>query len=92
VCSKGARLIVLDRITEPGHQRFGRVDVLEFPPFIGLTMVKPPDVTVDNLRPEIEQILYRAGSGGAGSRGPTEWAHGAIVARQDTKLGDMMQR
>ncbi|WP_433476400.1 SDR family NAD(P)-dependent oxidoreductase [Spirillospora sp. CA-142024] len=41
-------------------ERFGAIDVLEYSPHSGLTMVDPPDVTVDNLQPAIEQLLYGA--------------------------------
>ncbi|MFE6900069.1 SDR family NAD(P)-dependent oxidoreductase [Streptomyces sp. NPDC057717] len=40
--------------------RFGRIDVLEFSPHAGLTMTSPKDVTVDNLRPQIDSLLYGA--------------------------------
>lgn len=40
--------------------RFGAIDVLEFSPYGGLDMVYPADVTVDNLQPEIEHLLYGA--------------------------------
>jgi NADP-dependent 3-hydroxy acid dehydrogenase YdfG len=40
--------------------RFGRIDVLEFSPYAGLVRVNPADVTVDTLRPAIEEILYGA--------------------------------
>jgi NAD(P)-dependent dehydrogenase (short-subunit alcohol dehydrogenase family) len=45
---------------ERAAARFGAIDVLEFSPYSGLTMVNPSDVTVDNLRPEIENNLYGA--------------------------------
>ncbi|MEU9203496.1 SDR family NAD(P)-dependent oxidoreductase [Streptomyces sp. NPDC048332] len=40
--------------------RFGRIDVLEFSPHAGLTMTAPQDVTLDNLRPQIDSLLYGA--------------------------------
>ncbi|MGX1673516.1 SDR family NAD(P)-dependent oxidoreductase [Streptomyces sp. NPDC055400] len=40
--------------------RFGRIDVLEFSPHAGLTMTAPKDVTLDNLRPQIDSLLYGA--------------------------------
>ncbi|GAA3754272.1 SDR family NAD(P)-dependent oxidoreductase [Plantactinospora mayteni] len=40
--------------------RFGAIDVLEFSPYDGLNQVSPPEVTVDNLRPEIEHLFYGA--------------------------------
>jgi NADP-dependent 3-hydroxy acid dehydrogenase YdfG len=40
--------------------RFGRIDVLEFSPYAGLTMVSPTEVTPDNLQPEIDQLLHGA--------------------------------
>jgi len=39
---------------------FGRIDVLEFSPYAGLVRVNPADVTLDNLRPAIEELLYGA--------------------------------
>ncbi|MGI5488746.1 SDR family NAD(P)-dependent oxidoreductase [Microtetraspora malaysiensis] len=40
--------------------RFGRVDVLEFSPYAGLTMVQPQDVTLDTLRPQVDALLFGA--------------------------------
>lgn len=40
--------------------RFGRIDVLEFSPHAGLTMTSPKDVTVDNLRPQVDALLFGA--------------------------------
>ncbi|RSM97127.1 short-chain dehydrogenase [Nonomuraea sp. WAC 01424] len=40
--------------------RFGRIDVLEFSPYAGLVQVRPADVTLDNLAPAIQEILYGA--------------------------------
>ncbi|MFF1570519.1 SDR family NAD(P)-dependent oxidoreductase [Streptomyces sp. NPDC058293] len=40
--------------------RFGRIDVLELSPHAGLTMTSPKDVTIDNLRPQIDSLLYGA--------------------------------
>jgi NADP-dependent 3-hydroxy acid dehydrogenase YdfG len=45
---------------EQAADRFGAIDVLEFSPYGGLDMVYPAEVTVDILRPEIEQLLYGA--------------------------------
>ena len=41
-------------------ERFGPIDVLEYSPHAGLHRVEPTDVTVDNLRPDIEAVLYGA--------------------------------
>ncbi|MFF3665718.1 SDR family NAD(P)-dependent oxidoreductase [Microtetraspora malaysiensis] len=40
--------------------RFGRIDVLEFSPYAGLTMVQPQDVTLDALRPQVDALLFGA--------------------------------
>ncbi|MGI5239904.1 SDR family NAD(P)-dependent oxidoreductase [Dactylosporangium sp. CA-139066] len=40
--------------------QLGGIDVLEFSPFPGLTMIHPGDVTVDDLRPDVERLLYGA--------------------------------
>ncbi|MEU6586237.1 SDR family NAD(P)-dependent oxidoreductase [Nocardia sp. NPDC046763] len=40
--------------------RFGAIDVLEFSPHAGLVLVEPKDVTIDNLRPQVDQYLYGA--------------------------------
>lgn len=45
---------------EQAAEHFGGIDVLEFSPYGGLDMVYPADVTVDNLQPEIEHLLYGA--------------------------------
>jgi NADP-dependent 3-hydroxy acid dehydrogenase YdfG len=45
---------------EAAVSRFGRIDVLEFSPYAGLVQVNPADVTVGNLRPAIEELLYGA--------------------------------
>ncbi|GAA0997648.1 SDR family NAD(P)-dependent oxidoreductase [Acrocarpospora macrocephala] len=45
---------------EAAAARFGRIDVLEFSPYAGLVQVNPADVTVDNLQPAIQEILYGA--------------------------------
>ncbi|MFE4257171.1 SDR family NAD(P)-dependent oxidoreductase [Streptomyces sp. NPDC056910] len=50
----------LTRALEGAVARFGRIDVLEFSPHAGLTMTSPKDVTVDNLRPQIDSLLYGA--------------------------------
>ncbi|MGW4122879.1 SDR family NAD(P)-dependent oxidoreductase [Nocardia sp. NPDC004711] len=39
---------------------FGAIDVLEFSPHAGLVLVEPKDVTIDNLRLQIDQYLYGA--------------------------------
>ena len=39
---------------------FGAIDVLEYSPYSGLSMVRAPEVTVDNLEPQIEHHLYGA--------------------------------
>jgi short-subunit dehydrogenase len=41
-------------------ERFGAIDVLEYSPYAGLVKVSPQDVTVDNLEPQIQDILYGA--------------------------------
>jgi NADP-dependent 3-hydroxy acid dehydrogenase YdfG len=38
----------------------GRIDVLEFSPYAGLVQVNPADVTIDNLQPAIQEIVYGA--------------------------------
>jgi len=40
--------------------RFGRIDVLEYSPYAGLVQVNPADVTIANLQPAIEELLYDA--------------------------------
>jgi NADP-dependent 3-hydroxy acid dehydrogenase YdfG len=45
---------------EHAAARFGAVDVLEYSPYGGLVPVSPPEVTADNLRPQIEHHLYGA--------------------------------
>jgi len=45
---------------EAAAARFGRIDVLEFSPYAGLARVNPADVTIGNLRPAIEELLYGA--------------------------------
>jgi NADP-dependent 3-hydroxy acid dehydrogenase YdfG len=45
---------------EAAAARFGRIDVLEFSPYAGLVRVDPAEVTPDNLRPAIEELLYGA--------------------------------
>jgi len=40
--------------------RFGGIEVLEFSPYDGLNRINPEELTVDNLRPEIEHLLYGA--------------------------------
>jgi NADP-dependent 3-hydroxy acid dehydrogenase YdfG len=40
--------------------RFGGIAVLEYSPYAGLVRVAPAQVTVDNLAPQIEQLLYGA--------------------------------
>ncbi|MFF5277222.1 SDR family NAD(P)-dependent oxidoreductase [Streptomyces sp. 900116325] len=41
-------------------QRLGRIEVLEFSPHGGLDMTAPKDVTLDNLCPMIDGLLYGA--------------------------------
>ncbi|MCC5577642.1 SDR family NAD(P)-dependent oxidoreductase [Microtetraspora sp. AC03309] len=45
---------------EAAAARFGRIDVLEFSPYAGLVQVNPAEVTLDNLQPAIQEILYGA--------------------------------
>ncbi|MER5323003.1 SDR family NAD(P)-dependent oxidoreductase [Streptosporangium roseum] len=45
---------------EAATARFGRIDVLEFSPYAGLVQVFPAEVTIDNLAPAIQEILYGA--------------------------------
>ncbi|MGW0433059.1 SDR family NAD(P)-dependent oxidoreductase [Micromonospora sp. NPDC003197] len=45
---------------EQASAHFGGIEVLEFSPYAGLNRVTPAEVTIDNLRPEIEQLLYGA--------------------------------
>jgi NADP-dependent 3-hydroxy acid dehydrogenase YdfG len=40
--------------------RFGEIDVLEFSPYAGLAMTDPATMTVDDLRPQVETLLYGA--------------------------------
>jgi NADP-dependent 3-hydroxy acid dehydrogenase YdfG len=40
--------------------QFGAIDVLEFSPYAGMTAVQPQEVTLQNLAPEIEHLLYGA--------------------------------
>ncbi|MBE9376429.1 SDR family NAD(P)-dependent oxidoreductase [Saccharopolyspora sp. HNM0983] len=50
----------LTNALETAIARFGRIDVLEFSPHAGLTMTAPKDVTLNNLRPQIDSLLYGA--------------------------------
>ncbi|GAA5768161.1 hypothetical protein Aros01_04669 [Streptosporangium roseum] len=43
---------------EAATARFGRIDVLEFSPYVGLVQVFPAEVIVDNLAPAIQEILH----------------------------------
>lgn len=45
---------------EAAALRFGPIDVLEFSPHAGLAMVAPKEVTVENLRTQIDGLLYGA--------------------------------
>jgi len=45
---------------EQAASQFGPIDVLKYSPYSGLVAVHPPEVTVDNLRPEIEHLLFGA--------------------------------
>jgi NADP-dependent 3-hydroxy acid dehydrogenase YdfG len=40
--------------------QFGGIDALEYSPYAGLVRVAPTEVTVENLAPQIEQLLYGA--------------------------------
>jgi NADP-dependent 3-hydroxy acid dehydrogenase YdfG len=40
--------------------QFGGIEVLEYSPYAGLVRVAPAEVSVDNLAPQIEQLLYGA--------------------------------
>lgn len=40
--------------------RFGGVDVLEYSPHAGLVQVAPQEVTVENLQPQLDQLLHGA--------------------------------
>ncbi len=57
-------------------ERFGDIDVLQYSPYPGLTPVHPDEVTVDNLRPQVEEILYGAVAA-TGAVLPTMLAKGA---------------
>ncbi|MFJ8025309.1 SDR family oxidoreductase [Streptomyces sp. NPDC096311] len=50
----------LTEALEAASARFGRIDVLEFSPHGGLAMVAPEEVTVENLAPQVEGVLYGA--------------------------------
>jgi NADP-dependent 3-hydroxy acid dehydrogenase YdfG len=56
VSNRHALAAALDRAAT----RFGGIDVLEYSPYAGLVRVAPTEVTVDNLTPQIEQLLYGA--------------------------------
>ncbi|MFD8646580.1 SDR family NAD(P)-dependent oxidoreductase [Streptomyces mirabilis] len=45
---------------EAAITRFGQIDVLEFSPHAGLSFTSPEEVTIDNLRPGIDNLLYGA--------------------------------
>jgi NADP-dependent 3-hydroxy acid dehydrogenase YdfG len=45
---------------EDASAHFGGINVLEYSPYAGLVSVSPLEVTVDNLQPQIEQLLYGA--------------------------------
>ncbi|WP_433519636.1 SDR family NAD(P)-dependent oxidoreductase [Nonomuraea sp. CA-143628] len=53
-------LPALTAALQEAGERFGAIDVLEFSPYSGLNMVAPEQLSVDDLRPEIEHILYGA--------------------------------
>jgi NAD(P)-dependent dehydrogenase (short-subunit alcohol dehydrogenase family) len=55
-----ADLTALTTALEQAAARFGAIGVLEYSPYGGLDVVKPEEVTVDNLRPQIEHLLYGA--------------------------------
>lgn len=40
--------------------QFGTIDVLEFSPMSGLHMCAPEEVTVENMAPQMEEVLYGA--------------------------------
>jgi NADP-dependent 3-hydroxy acid dehydrogenase YdfG len=40
--------------------QFDGIDVLEYSPYAGLVRVTPAEVTIDNLAPQIKQLLYGA--------------------------------
>ncbi|HEY4751985.1 MAG TPA: SDR family NAD(P)-dependent oxidoreductase [Candidatus Limnocylindrales bacterium] len=50
----------LDRALQAAAARFGGIDVLEFSPYAGLVRVQPSEVTVENLRPPLEELLLGA--------------------------------
>jgi NADP-dependent 3-hydroxy acid dehydrogenase YdfG len=52
--------VSLTAALEAAMARFGRIEVLEFSPYSGLVQVNPADVTVDNLEPAIQELLYGA--------------------------------
>jgi NADP-dependent 3-hydroxy acid dehydrogenase YdfG len=56
VSDRQALAAALDRAAT----QFGRIDVLEYSPYAGLVRVAPAEVTVGNLAPQIEQLLYGA--------------------------------
>jgi NADP-dependent 3-hydroxy acid dehydrogenase YdfG len=45
---------------EGAAARFGVIDVLEYSPYGGLVPVSPLEVSVENLQPQIEHLLYGA--------------------------------
>ena len=45
---------------ERASAHFGAIEVLEYSPYSGPSTVSPPDVTVENLQPQIEHLLYGA--------------------------------
>jgi len=45
---------------EQASARFGDIDVLEYSPYGGLVQTSPLEVAIDNLEPQIAQILYGA--------------------------------
>jgi NADP-dependent 3-hydroxy acid dehydrogenase YdfG len=45
---------------EAAATRFGRIDVLEYSPYAGLVRTAPQDVTVEELQPQIDEILHGA--------------------------------
>jgi NAD(P)-dependent dehydrogenase (short-subunit alcohol dehydrogenase family) len=55
-----ANVPALTAALEQAAARFGAIDVLEYSPYGGLDMVSPEEVTVDNLRLQIEHLLYGA--------------------------------
>jgi NADP-dependent 3-hydroxy acid dehydrogenase YdfG len=56
VADRPALIAALERAAS----HFGAIEVLEYSPYSGLSTVSPLDVTVENLQPQIEHLLYGA--------------------------------